>query len=432
MSDADTCHVAKSGAAQTTSTCSGARAAPRTVAKQRIMPLAYRRLLGRGTERDEQRFLDSIAQRLGGETTAIPIGRARAGIYLLAKHAVRGQRRRVLMSPFTIPDIVTMVVLAGAEPVFYDFEPSSTACGLDSLQSLIDERTACVLITHYHVNEPRLTRIAEICRKHRAYLFDDCAIAFGGSIDGRPIGTLTDASVFSLSSFKLLNYFWGGLLTTRDAEIARAMAKTVEAWPRLAARDYTAPALACMRYDLASSPPLFDALVFPLIRRAVRRSPAAKGLEHIRIETDELNRTLTSRPSLAAFAEWTPKLACIDNWVAQRLGVAQIYRRRLGHRMVSAEAPEAVIVGSCFTNFPVIVPRERCGDIARAMMLAGYDVGRSLYPNVHRHPKFTSVDGQSSNIDSMTNSTIYLPTHFRVPDNYAEAISERLEAEIGE
>jgi perosamine synthetase len=93
----------------------------------------------------------------------------------------------------------------------------------------------------------------------------------------------------------------------------------------------------------------------PLIRRTVRRSPAAKGLEHVRIETDELNRTLTSRPSLAAFAEWAPKLACIDNWVAQRLGVAQIYRRR------SAEAPGAVIVGSCFTNFPVIVPRERAG-----------------------------------------------------------------------
>jgi dTDP-4-amino-4,6-dideoxygalactose transaminase len=409
-----------------------ARDATRTVAKQRIMPLTYRRVLGGGTEDDERRFLDGIAQRLGRETTAIPIGRARAGIYLLVRHAVRGQRRRVLMSPFTIPDIVTMVLLAGAEPVFYDFEPSSTACSLDSLRSLIDERTACVLITHYHVNEPRLTHIAGICRKHGAYLFDDCALSFGGSIDGRPAGTLTDASVFSLSSFKLLNYFWGGLVTTRDAEIARAMAQTVEAWPRLAARDYTAPAHTCIRYDLASSPPLFNALTFPLIRRMVRRSPAAGGLEHIRIETGELDRTLTSRPSLAAFAEWAPKLACIDNWVAQRLGVAQIYRRRLGHRMVSAEAPEAVIVGSCFTNFPVIVPRERRRDIARAMTLAGYDVGRSLYPNVHRHPKFTPVDGQSSNIDSMANSTIYLPTHFGVPGSYAEAISERLEAEIGE
>jgi hypothetical protein len=81
MSDADTCRVAKSLAAQATSTWSGARAAPRTVAKQRIMPLAYRRVLGGGTERDERRFLDSIVQPRGrGETTAIPIGRARAGI----------------------------------------------------------------------------------------------------------------------------------------------------------------------------------------------------------------------------------------------------------------------------------------------------------------------------------------------------------------
>jgi dTDP-4-amino-4,6-dideoxygalactose transaminase len=118
------------------------RDAPHTVAKQRIMPMAYWRVFGGGAARDEQRFLEGIAQRLGRDTTAIPVGRARAGIYLLARHAVRGERRRVLMSPFTIPDVVTMVALAGAEPVFYDFEPSSTACSLASLGSLIDNRTA--------------------------------------------------------------------------------------------------------------------------------------------------------------------------------------------------------------------------------------------------------------------------------------------------
>jgi len=101
------------------------RKAPRTVAKQRIMAMAYRRVFGGGAARDEQRFLEGIAQRLGRDTAAIPVGRARAGIYLLARHAVRGKRRRVLMSPFTIPDVVTMVALAGAEPVFYDFEPST-------------------------------------------------------------------------------------------------------------------------------------------------------------------------------------------------------------------------------------------------------------------------------------------------------------------
>lgn len=406
--------------------------APFTVAKQRIMPLAYRRVFGGGTPRDEQRFLEGIAQRFGSHIAAIPIGRARVGIYLLAKYAVRGERRRVLMSPFTIPDVVTMVTLAGGEPVFYDFETSSTACDLASLGSLIDDRTACVLITHYHVNEPHLPKIAELCRRHGAYLFDDCAISFGGSIDGRPIGTLTDASVFSFSSFKLLNYIWGGIITTRDPDIAHAIGDTVEKWPRLTTRDYLKAARACFKFDLASSPLVFSSVVFPLIRTKIQRSSGARGLEHIRIETTELNSNLTSRPAFAAFAEWTPKLTSIDRWLDDRRRVAGIYRSMLGYRMVGGDTPQGIFASSCFVNFPVIVPRQRRADIARAMILAGYDVGRSLYPNAHRHPKFTSVLGDSRNVDDMVASTIYLPTHFGVSDSYAKAIAEYLCAEIGD
>jgi dTDP-4-amino-4,6-dideoxygalactose transaminase len=277
-----------------------------------------------------------------------------------------------------------------------------------------------------------LPQIAELCRTNGAYLFDDCAISFGGSIDGRPLGTLTDASVFSFSSFKLLNYIWGGLITTRDPSIAHAIAETVETWPRLAARDYLAAARTCLKYDVASRPLLFRSVVFPLIRRKIQRSPPAKDLEHIRIETAEIELTLTSRPALIAFAEWAQKLPNIDGWLAQRRRLASIYRRRLGRHMVGgADTSEAILAGSCFVNFPVIVPQDRCADIVRAMMCAGYDVGRSLYPNAHRHPKFTSVSGGSANVDNMVASSIYLPTHLGVTDNYAEAIAERLSGEIG-
>ena len=403
---------------------------PATIAKQRIMPLSYARALRGGSADDEARFLARMGELFGADTRAIPIGRARMGIHLLAKLAVKGGRRRVLMSPFTIPDVVTMVMLAGAEPVFYDFEPGSTAASLDSLQALIDERTACVIVTHYHVNEPRLPEIAALVRANGAYLFDDCAISFGGSIDGRPIGTLTEASVFSFSSFKLLNYFWGGLITTRDPALGDRLEREVSAWPRLAARDYRSPAKACLRYDLASSPNVFRTVVFPLFRRRVKKSPAGRGLEHVRIETDEINPTLTSRPSFAAFAEWTPKLGQIDAWLAQRRGIAAVYRKQLAAVMVGAETPEAIIAGSCFTNFPVLVPEDRCAEIARTIIVAGFDVGRALYPNAHRHPKFTSVDGLSKNIDRMVASTLYLPTHFGVSADYARAFASRLTQEI--
>jgi dTDP-4-amino-4,6-dideoxygalactose transaminase len=403
----------------------------RFVAKQRIHPLSYLRVLANGTIQDEERFLAKLSERFGSDTTTIPIGRARTGIYLLSKLALSGGRRKVLMSPFTIPDVVTMVVLAGGEPVFYDFEANSTACSLQTLETLIDKDTACVIVTHYHINEPRLSEIAAICRSSGAYLFDDCAIAFGGEVDGRPVGTLTDASVFSLSSYKLLNYFWGGLVTTRRREIAQWLTDIVSAWPRLDARSYIFPIKACLRYDLASRPILFNSLVFPRIQERARRTSLAQSLEPARIETSELNPTLTSRPSLQAFAEWASKIDRIEGLLANRRRIVAIYRNHLGGRMVGAGAPRSLIDGSCFVNFPVIVPSERCNEIVRTMMLAGYDVGRTLYPNAHRHPKFTSVKGRSDNIDRMVASTIYLPTHFGVSEGYANSIAARLAQEIG-
>ncbi|PSO25973.1 DegT/DnrJ/EryC1/StrS family aminotransferase [Bradyrhizobium sp. MOS002] len=403
-----------------------------SIAKQRITPISYRSLLRTGTIRDEQRFLTKVGERLGHTASAIPVGRARSGIYLLANIAVRGKRRKVLMSPFTIPDVVTMVVLAGAIPVFYDFQARSTACSLDSLEELIDNETACVILTHYHVNEIHLSQIAQICRAYGAYLFDDCALVFGGTIDGHPIGTVTDASVFSLSYFKLVNFFWGGLITTRNPDIAQRLTGIVNSWPRLGPLDYIKPAKACLTYDAASRPALFNAIIFPRIQGEVQRTSIAKSLEPIRIETSDLNPTLTARPSYAAFGEWTAKVGEVDLRLAMRRKIVDIYRRRLGHRMIGADTPSSVLGESSFMNFPVFVPSERCNEIARAMILAGYDVGRTLYPNAHRHPRYNSIQGRTENVDRMVSSTIYLPTHFGVSEQYAEDISTRLAAEIAD
>lgn len=402
----------------------------RVVAKQRIMPISYWRPIAAGRRRDETVFLEAIRARLGTGIHAIPIGRARAGIYLLAKTALRGARRKVLMSPYTIPDLAIMVELAGGEPVFYDFEPHSTSVCMESLKQSLDDQTACVIVTHYHVNEHRLDDIAALCRANGAMLIDDCAISFGGTVNGNPIGTLTDAGVFSFSSFKLLNYFWGGLITTRNPELAEGLTRIVESWPRLRAMDYAPQAKVCVRYDAATRPILFGSVVFPMIRNRFRRSTEPGGLDHVRIESTELDATLTSRPAAAAFSEWKTKLEKVDAWLNRRRSIAAIYRRHLSKHMVGRQATDAVLAGSCFVNFPVVTSIERNAEIVRAMILAGYDVGRNLYPNVHRHARFSKAAGASSNVDELVASSIYLPTHFGVSEQYAEEIAERLRTEI--
>lgn len=402
----------------------------RAIAKQRINPIAYWRLFTSGSAGDEAHLLSAMTDHFGPSCSVFPLGRARAGIYLLVKFAVREGRRKVLLSPYTIPDVVNMVLLAGGQPVFFDCESGCTSCDIDQFESTIDNATACAMVTHHHVNEPRLVELQALCRARGIYLFDDCAIAFGGSVAGRPLGVLTDASIFSFSSFKLLNFFWGGLVTTCNDEIAQFVGRTVEPWLRLSRADYRVPALRCLEYDVASRPPLFDKVIFPLLRRRSRRSGGTAGLEFVRIETETLDRTIASRPSYAAFAEWNRKLPKVDAWLSHRRAIAHVYSRTLGDRMVSANFPQAVREGSCFVNFPVLVSEERRDAIGQEMMLAGYDIGRSLYPNVHRHPRFREFAGCSGNVDRLVNGTVYLPTHFGVSEAYAQDLAGELLARI--
>ena len=130
-------------------------------------------------QKADQVFRFRLNSLFGGASVIVPLGRARSGIFLLVKQLVTETRRKVIMSPYTIPDVVNMVKFGGGEPVFVDFRPNSTNVDLGHLRSLIDERTACVLVTHYHVPQAETNAIADFCHSKGVKFFDDCAISLG-------------------------------------------------------------------------------------------------------------------------------------------------------------------------------------------------------------------------------------------------------------
>jgi perosamine synthetase len=403
-------------------------AAGHVVPKIRLTPINYANLFFNNADASDEAFRAAMERRLGEDVRVTPLGRARSGIYLLVKYALRTGRRKVLLSPFTIPDVVNMVALAGGEPVFFDTEPGSTRCDLRGLSALIDADTACVMVTHYHVNEDRLGEIASLCRQAGALLFDDCAIAMGGTAGGRPLGRLTDASIFSFSTFKLVNFFWGGLVSTRDPEIFAYVEAAAAAWPRLSLRGYAAQACKSIRYDLATRPLVFGRLVFPTLRRRALTSNRAHSLEWQRIENTTLDASLASRPHPAALAEWTRKLARVDGWLDRQRSIARVYARTLRDRAVSGPLTERDFADGCFSNFPVLVDPARRDEICHKMMVAGFDMGLHVYPNVHAHPRYSSASGVSANVARLVASSVYLPTHFAVSEDYAEAMARTLVA----
>ena len=82
--------------------------------------------------------------------------------------------------------------------------------------------------------------------------------------------------------------------------------------------------------------------------------------------------------------------------------------------------------GSCFVNYPVVVDPDARERIYRQLMMNGFHVGLSHYPNVHGMDTFKHMAGRSDNCSALVRSMITLPTHPRVTPSYAASLAEAL------
>lgn len=371
----------------------------------------------------KKRFDEGLRAYLGGNVYVHALGRARTGVYLLCKLAAQGGRRRVLMSPYTIPDLANMVRLAGCTPVFVDFQPNSTNFDLDQLKASLGSDTACVLLTHYHVNQEATKAIVKLCHDHGAYCFDDCAISFGGSIEGAPFGTVTDASVFSFSFFKALNYFWGGCVATHRKDISDQLEEMMKDFAPLKRTQYKSQMRKCAMLDTMTRNPVFSTAVFPRLQHKARKTSAPPELPFTRLENKEMNPTLLSRPAPAMYHELARKLPDVNKQLAHRRQIAAIYDQVFGDVVISPEASQGVRAESTYSVYPIRVPAEKRAETRAAMILAGFDVGASLYPSVNSIERFDFCEGSAPQALALSQSMIFLPTHPRVTPDYAAKLA---------
>jgi dTDP-4-amino-4,6-dideoxygalactose transaminase len=111
----------------------------------------------------------------------------------------------------------------GLTPVFADCDPDTWNVDVADVERKITDRTSALLIVHLYGNPADVDALTQIARRHKLKLIFDGAHAFGSQYRGKPIGQFGDAEVFSLSPTKLLVAGEGGLVTTNDDTLAKAI-----------------------------------------------------------------------------------------------------------------------------------------------------------------------------------------------------------------
>lgn len=183
------------------------------VAVERVLRSGHLRQ-GRVTEDFEKRFARTVGAR-----HAVAVNSGTAALFL-AYRAMLEPGGEVIVPDFTFAATASMVVAAGATPVFADVDPNTFNLDPDDVERKITRRTRAVVPVHlfgYPADIPRLTAIA---RRRKLPLIWDAAQAHGTRFGGRDVGSFPDVVCYSFYPSKNMTTGEGGMLTTSDPALA--------------------------------------------------------------------------------------------------------------------------------------------------------------------------------------------------------------------
>lgn len=132
----------------------------------------------------------------------------------------RSGRRRVVLPAYGCYDLATACDGAGVEVVLYDIDPGTLGPAWDSLERVLDERVAAVVVAHLFGMPVELDRARAVAACVGALLIEDAAQGVGARYHDKALGSSGDLAILSFGRGKGLNGGGGGALVLRSPAFA--------------------------------------------------------------------------------------------------------------------------------------------------------------------------------------------------------------------
>jgi len=168
-----------------------------------------------------KRFEADFAAYVGADVEAISVNSATAGLHLALEALGIGPGDEVIVPTLTFTATAEVVRYLGADPVFADVDPVTLNICAAEVERLASPRTKAVVVVHYGGLACDMDDILAVARRRGMRVVEDAAHAFPTRYKGELIGALdSDVTVFSFYANKTMTTAEGGMVVTRDAELA--------------------------------------------------------------------------------------------------------------------------------------------------------------------------------------------------------------------
>ena len=175
---------------------------------------------------DLDAFETEMAQRVGVEY-AVGLSSGTAALHLGLLALGVGPGDMVVTSTLTFAATVNAIVYTGAEPFFLDVDPATGNMDPELLDIALhvlgraNKRVGAVLPVDLFGKAADYTAIEETAANYNVPVLADAAEAVGARHQGKPVGSLGDAAVFSFNGNKIMTTSGGGMLLTNREDIAK-------------------------------------------------------------------------------------------------------------------------------------------------------------------------------------------------------------------
>lgn len=369
-------------------------------------------LTNRVTAGDATSNFEAAVAKFVGVRHAVCMPQARVAIYCAIRSLVT-PGRKVILSPYTIHDVINMVISAGGQPVFADIERET--CNIDpaEIEALADGDTAAVLITHLHGLACDVERIAAFCRLRGIPLLEDSAQAFGTAVAGRRTGSFGRAGVFSFGMAKNVNSFYGGMLVTDDDQLAADVRRQIADLPFMNSDMLLKRALFCLVGDVITTRPVFWSSTYWLFRFGYLKDVDALN----RVWRGEMDPQLKSQIPPTYLRRMTSlqarmaegQIAQVDQDTKTRVGYARIYHEGLRDLPEVILPPQRDDGSHIYLTYPIQVPDRHA--LNRYMMRNCQDITIQHLTNTADVPCYAAWHRDCPNARATADQVLLLPTY---------------------
>lgn len=234
-----------------------------------------------------KQFEQAFTEYLGGGVESIAVNSATAGLHLALEALGVGPGDEVIAPSLTFTATVEVARYLGADAVMVDVDPVTLNIDPAKIRAAITPRTKVLMPVHYGGLACRMDEILAIAREHGLKVVEDAAHALPTTWRGTLVGQLaSEVTVFSFYANKTMTTGEGGMVVTRDPELAKRM------------RVMRLHGMSRDAFDrfVSKTPAWYYEIVAPGFKYNLTDIASAMGLEQLR----KLPRFLTRRQQLAA------------------------------------------------------------------------------------------------------------------------------------